>query len=103
MAEFSNVSKIQYEGSDSKNPLAFRYYNPDELVEGKKMKDHLRFSCAFWHTMCMNGSDQFGMPTMSRPWDDGSNSVKTRKNAFASSSNSSKKWGSNSTPSTIEI
>ena len=80
MAAFPDVTKVQYEGPDSKNPLAFRYYNPDELVEGKSMKDHLRFSCAFWHTMRMNGSDPFGMPTMSRPWDDGSDSIENAQN-----------------------
>ncbi len=75
MAAFPDITKIKYEGPDSKNPLAFRYYNPDELIEGKPMKDHLRFSCAFWHTMRMNGVDPFGAATMQRPWDDGSDSI----------------------------
>ena len=80
MAAFSEVSKIQYEGPESKNPLAFRYYNPDEVIEGKKMKDHLRFCCAFWHTMRMNGADPFGVGTMLRPWDDGSDSIENAQN-----------------------
>ncbi len=80
MAAFPEVSKIQYEGPDSKNPLAFRYYNPDEVIEGKKMKDHLRFCCAFWHTMRMNGADPFGVGTMQRPWDDGSDSIENAQN-----------------------
>ena len=80
MAAFPDVTKIQYEGPDSKNPLAFRCYNPDEVIEGKTMKEHLRFSCAFWHTMRMNGSDPFGMPTMWRPWEDGTDSVENAKN-----------------------
>jgi len=80
MVAFPEISKVQYEGPDSKNPLAFRYYNPDEVIAGKKMRDHLRFSCAFWHTMCMDGSDPFGVSTMSRPWDDGSNSVENAQN-----------------------
>ncbi len=75
MAYFQDIEKIQFEGPDSDNNLAFRYYNPDELVEGKAMKDHLRFSAAFWHCMRANGSDPFGAPTMYMPWDDGSNSV----------------------------
>lgn len=75
MAAFPEVGKIKYEGPDSTNPLAFRYYDADELVEGKPMKEWLRFSCAFWHTMRANGSDPFGAPTASRPWDDGSDSI----------------------------
>ncbi|WPC40431.1 xylose isomerase [Clostridium sp. JS66] len=66
---FSNVSKINYEGSDSKNPYSFKYYNPDEIISGKKMKDHLRFSMSYWHTLTANGTDQFGVGTMIRSWD----------------------------------
>lgn len=50
MAYFQNIKKIQFEGPDSKNPLAFKWYNEDEIVEGKTMKDHLRFSVVYWHT-----------------------------------------------------
>lgn len=75
MSAFSNVPKIKYEGPDSDNPFAFRWYNPDEMVEGKSMKDHLRFSVVYWHTFRADGSDPFGMPTLNRPWDDGSDSV----------------------------
>ena len=64
---FFETSKASYEGSKSKNPLAFKYYNPDEIVDGKKMSDHLRFSVAFWHTFNYGGSDPFGMNTMKRP------------------------------------
>jgi xylose isomerase len=55
--------------------LAFRWYNPDELVEGKTMRDHLRFSVVYWHTFRGTGSDPFGACTMHRPWDDHSDSV----------------------------
>ena len=48
---FPDVSKIEFEGPDSDNPLAFRHYNPDELVAGKSMKEHLRFGAAYWHCM----------------------------------------------------
>jgi xylose isomerase len=75
MAAFADVSRIEYEGPTSKNPLAFRWYNPDEVVEGKTMKDHLRFSVVYWHTFRGTGSDPFGAGTMLRPWDDGSDSV----------------------------
>jgi xylose isomerase len=70
-----HIKKIQYEGPKSKNPLAFKYYNPDETILGKSMKEHLRFSVAYWHTFRGTGSDPFGSQTMSRPWDDGSESV----------------------------
>lgn len=75
MAAFPEVSKIQYEGPKTRNPLAFRWYNPDEVVEGKTMRDHLRFSVVYWHTFRGTGSDPFGAATMHRPWDDHSDSV----------------------------
>jgi xylose isomerase len=75
MAAFPEVSKIQYEGPKTRNPLAFRWYNPDEMVEGKTMRDHLRFSVVYWHTFRGTGSDPFGACTMHRPWDDHSDSV----------------------------
>ncbi len=75
MSYFPNISKVEYEGPNSRNPLAFRWYNPDEIVEGKSMKEHLRFSIVYWHTMRGTGSDPFGPGTAVRPWDDGSNSV----------------------------
>lgn len=72
---FPEVPKIQFEGPSSKNPLAFKHYNPEELVDGKPMKDHLRFAGAYWH--CMRGmlGDPFGEGTALMPWDDKSNSI----------------------------
>src|SRR5436190_10293246 len=70
-AAFPKIKPIRYEGRDSKNPLAFKWYNPDEIVAGKKMKDHLRFSVVYWHTMCGAGADMFGWGTWERPWDKG--------------------------------
>lgn len=75
MAYFPEIAKIQYEGPKSRNPLAFRWYNPSEVIEGKTMKEHLRFSIVYWHTMRGTGSDPFGPGTAVRPWDDGSNSL----------------------------
>jgi len=75
MSFFPDVKTIAYEGPDSTNPLAFRHYNPDEVVEGKSMKDHLRFAVAYWHTFRGTGSDPFGPGTMLRPWEDGTDSV----------------------------
>lgn len=75
MAYFPNVPKIQFEGPASRNPLAFRHYNPDELVEGKPMREHLRFALAFWHTFRGTGADPFGPGCAVRPWEDGSDSL----------------------------
>ena len=72
---FPKVSKINYEGPHSRNPLAFKHYNADEVVAGKTMRDHLRFAVVYWHTFRGTGADPFGAGTMQRPWDDGSNSV----------------------------
>jgi xylose isomerase len=80
MSAFPNVSKIKYEGPESTNPLAFRWYNEDEIVEGKSMKDHMRFSVVYWHTFRGNGSDPFGMPTINRDWEDGTDSVENAQN-----------------------
>ena len=75
MVAFPDVRRIEYEGPKSRNPLAFRWYNPDEVIAGKTMRDHLRFSVVYWHTFRGTGADPFGAPTMVRPWDDGSDSV----------------------------
>jgi xylose isomerase len=77
---FAGIKKIKYEGPDSKNPLAFKHYNPDQLVEGKTMAEHLRFSVAYWHAFRNGCSDQFGGPTRLMPWDDGSDSLENAKN-----------------------
>ncbi|MGM0666696.1 MAG: xylose isomerase [Bacteroidota bacterium] len=66
---FKNIARIKYEGRDSDNPLAFKWYNEEEMVAGKPMKDHLRFAVAYWHSFCGDGSDQFGDPTRFFPWD----------------------------------
>jgi len=75
MPTFPEIQKIKYEGPQSKNPLAFRWYNESEVVEGKTMKEQLRFAVVYWHTFRGTGSDPFGSATMVRPWDDGSDSV----------------------------
>ena len=72
---FPEVPKIKFEGPKSKNPLAFKHYNPDELVEGKSMREHLRFAAAYWHVMRNPLADPFGGGTALMPWDDGSNTV----------------------------
>lgn len=75
MSYFPDVPVIPYEGPKSRNKLAFKHYNPEEVIEGQTMKDLFRFAVAYWHTFRGTGSDPFGAPTMVRPWDDGTNSV----------------------------
>ena len=65
---FPGIGKIKFEGKESKNPLAFHYYDAEKVVNGKKMKDWLRFSMAWWHTLCAEGGDQFGGGTKQFPW-----------------------------------
>lgn len=65
---FGDIAKIQYEGPDSTNPLAYRFYNPGEVVMGKRMEDHLRFAIAYWHSFAWPGGDPFGGQTFDRPW-----------------------------------
>jgi len=65
---FKNVPKIAYEGPDSNNPLAFKHYDADAVVEGRSMGDHLRFAVAYWHAFCGTGADPFGAPTRQLPW-----------------------------------
>ncbi|HCC20890.1 MAG TPA: xylose isomerase, partial [Verrucomicrobiales bacterium] len=72
---FPNIPAFQYEGKGSTNPFAFRHYNPDEEVGGKKMRDHLRFGAAYWHVMRNELGDPFGAGTALMPWDDGSETL----------------------------
>ncbi|UWQ99061.1 xylose isomerase [Rhodobacteraceae bacterium S2214] len=65
---FNGISKIKYEGPNTDNDFAFRHYNPDEIVLGKRMEDHLRFGAAYWHSFAWPGGDPFGGETFERPW-----------------------------------
>jgi xylose isomerase len=75
MAYFPDIPHVRYEGPSSKNPFAFKHYNPDEIIEGKSMRDHMRFGAAYWHVMRNGLSDPFGGATALMPWDDQSSSV----------------------------
>ncbi|HPD47384.1 MAG TPA: xylose isomerase [Anaerohalosphaeraceae bacterium] len=77
---FPGISKIAYEGPKSKNPLSFKHYNASEVVAGKTMAEHLRFSVAYWHAFRNGCSDQFGGPTRLMPWDDGTDSIANAEN-----------------------
>src|SRR4051812_40460353 len=76
---FPRIKPIAYEGTRSANPLAFRHYNPDEVIDGRTMSEHLRFSIAYWHAFRGTGSDPFGPGTINRPWEKGTDPVSVAK------------------------
>ena len=76
---FKGVGKISYEGPDTDNPLAFRWYDENRMIGGKTMKEHLRFAIAYWHTFCGTGGDPFGGQTLFFPWDEKSDPVARAK------------------------
>ena len=65
---FEGTQKINYEGRNSENMMSFHHYDPERMIGNKKMKDHLRFSVAYWHTFCFDGKDMFGADFFNRPW-----------------------------------
>jgi xylose isomerase len=76
---FKGIEKIKYEGTSSHNPLAFRWYNENQIVAGKTMKEHFRFACAYWHSFCGSGADPFGEPTHLFEWDTKSDPIERAK------------------------
>ena len=76
---FKGIDKIKFEGRDSRNPLAFKWYDENQVVAGKTMKDHLRFAVAYWHTFCGTGEDPFGPGTQLFPWAGASNELDAAK------------------------
>ena len=68
MSYFPNVEKLSMKALKQQIHFAFRHYNPEEVIAGKTMKDHLRFAIAYWHTMTQDGSDPFGLPVNQRTW-----------------------------------
>ena len=76
---FKGINAISYEGRDSDNPLAFKYYDPKKVVAGKTMEDHFKFAIAYWHTFCGQGSDPFGPGTQSFPWDQSKDPLQAAK------------------------
>ena len=77
---FPQINKIPFEGPESKNPMAFHYYDAERVVAGKKMKDWMRFAMAWWHTLCAEGADQFGGGTKKFPWNQGADAIEVAKN-----------------------
>lgn len=76
---FKGIGEIKFEGKESDNPLAFKYYNPDQVVAGKTMREHFRFAIAYWHTFCGQGSDPFGPGTQNFAWDQSTDAVQAAK------------------------
>jgi len=76
---FKGIGEIKFEGKESDNPLAFKYYNPEQVVAGRKMKDWFKFSVAYWHTFCGQGADPFGPGTQNFPWDQPTNAIDAAK------------------------
>jgi xylose isomerase len=76
---FKGIGKIGFEGAESDNPLAFRWYDENRVIAGKSMKEHLRFAIAYWHTFVGSGTDPFGGPTLFYPWDEKSDEVARAK------------------------
>lgn len=76
---FPGIGKIEFEGRESKNPMAFHYYDENKVVMGKTLKDHLRFAMAYWHTLCAEGADQFGGGTKTYPWNAGADRISRAK------------------------
>ena len=76
---FKGIEKIQFEGKESDNPFAFKYYNPDQVVAGKTMREHFRFAIAYWHSFCGQGADPFGAGTQNFPWDSNSDPLQAAK------------------------
>ena len=76
---FKGIDKIKFEGKASDNPLAFKYYNPDQLVAGKTMREHFKFAIAYWHSFCGQGADPFGAGTQNFPWDSNSDPLQAAK------------------------
>ena len=77
---FTGINKIPFEGSESNNPFAFKYYNPDQIIAGKTMRDHFKFAIAYWHSFCGQGTDPFGAGTQNFPWDKGTDPIQAARN-----------------------
>ncbi len=76
---FKGISDIKFEGKESDNPLAFKYYNPDQVVAGKTMREHFKFAIAYWHTFCGLGADPFGPGTQKFEWDQATDPIQAAK------------------------
>ena len=83
MEYFKNVGKIKYEGKQSDNPFAFKFYNPEEVIAGKSMREQLKFAMSYWHTMCAEGTDMFGVGTIQKNYGASSDMDIAKNKAYA--------------------
>jgi len=83
MEYFKKVGKIKYEGKQSDNPFSFKFYNPDEVIAGKTMREQLRFAMSYWHTMCAEGTDMFGVGTIEKNYNASSPMDIAKNKAYA--------------------
>ncbi|MEC7829804.1 MAG: xylose isomerase [Bacteroidota bacterium] len=80
MEYFKGIGKIKYEGKNSDNPFAFKYYDPEKIIAGKSLKEHFKFAVAYWHSFCGQGADPFGAGTQEFPWDTAKDPLQAAKN-----------------------
>ena len=80
MEYFIGIGKIKYEGKNSDNPFAFKYYDPEKIIAGKSLKEHFKFAVAYWHSFCGQGADPFGVGTQEFPWDTAKDPLQAAKN-----------------------
>ncbi|MBQ7982344.1 MAG: xylose isomerase, partial [Clostridia bacterium] len=80
---FTNIPHVKYEGKASTNPMAFRFYNPDEVILGKPMREHLKFAMSYWHTMCAEGTDMFGVGTTDKSYGETDPMEQAKAKAYA--------------------
>ena len=83
MEYFKGIGKIKYEGKNSDNPFAFKYYDPEKIIAGKSLKEHFKFAVAYWHSFCGQGADPFGVGTQEFPWDTAKDPLQAGKNKAA--------------------
>src|SRR4028119_79784 len=76
---FNGIGQVKYEGPESDNPMAFRWYDENKVVAGKTMKEYLKYSCAYWHSFVGDGSDPFGEPTLLFPWNEKTDPIESAK------------------------
>ena len=99
---FKGINKIPFEGSESDNPFAFKYYNPDQIISGKTMRDHFKFAIAIG-ILLWSGTDPFGAGTQNFPWDNATDSVQAARDKAMQPLSLSQKWGLIITVSMIMI
>ena len=79
---FKGIGEIKFEGKESDNPLAFKYYDPNQVVAGKTMREHFKFAVAYWHSFCGTGADPFGPGTQKFAWDEPADALEAARREY---------------------